>query len=100
MTVRTADSVSDALVHKGMTPDNEHHVMFTKTVDGVTHLITRISHGARELDDHLLSLMGKQCALYLKEFVRLVDCPLSEEEWDNLVRARCADGHNPFIHNR
>lgn len=41
--------------------------------------------------------MANQCCLQLREFWNLVDCPLSEEEWDALVADRCADGRNPFL---
>lgn len=80
-----------------MERDEKHHHMFCKKVDGVTTLVTRISHGARELDQGLGLLMGKQLCLTLKEFWSLVDCPLSEQDWDRLVAERCPEGHNPFL---
>jgi hypothetical protein len=90
--------VADALVAKGMTPsESAHHHMFTRTMDGVTTLITRMSRDSREINDTLASLMGKQCCLQLREFWQLVDCPLSETAWEQLIRERCADGRNPFI---
>jgi hypothetical protein len=42
--------------------------------------------------------MGKQLYLQLAEFWKLVDCPLTEEEWDALVAERCQGGQNPFLH--
>lgn len=89
--------VEQALLSKGMVRDEAHHHMFRRTVDGVTHLVTRISHSAREIDDGLAKLMGNQCCLQLREFWDLVDCPLGEEEWDALVTARCAGGRNPLL---
>ena len=80
-----------------MERDDSHHHMFRKTIEGVTHLVTRISHGAKQIDDNLGKRMANQCCLQLKEFWQLVDCPLSEEDWDAKVRERCADGRNPFI---
>jgi len=80
-----------------MLRDESHHHMFRKTLEGVTHLVTRISHSAREIDDGLGKLMANQLCLQLAEFWRLIDCPLSEEEWDELVRQRCAQGRNPFL---
>jgi hypothetical protein len=70
--------------------------MYRKTVQGVTTLITRISHGSNEINDSLAKLMANQCCLQLREFWSLVDCSLSAEDWDNLVAERCRDG-NPFI---
>ena len=77
-----------------------HHVMLSKQVDGQTMLKTRISHGTKEIGEKLISLMAHQCALHKAEFVRLVECTLSAEGWDEIVRERCPDGRNPFIPNR
>ncbi len=97
MPVRRARVVRDSLLAKGMTQDQNHHQMYRKRVDGVTTLVTRISHGATEIDDHNGIKMAKQCVLHLGEFWDLVDCPLDEAGWDQKVRDRCPDGRNPFI---
>lgn len=97
MTTRRVRDVDQALLAKGMVRNPNHHEMYRKTIEGVTQLVTRISHDARNIDDGLGNLMAKQCCLQLKEFWELVDCPLSEEEWDNKVRERCSGGRNPFI---
>jgi hypothetical protein len=99
MATRTTAVVTQALEAKGMEADESHHHMFRKQVDGVTTLVTRISHNAKEIDDGLAKRMANQCVLQLKEFWNLVDCPLTEEEWDKLVAERCEDGKNPFLHN-
>jgi hypothetical protein len=96
---RRAVDIEQALLAKGMERDENHHSMFRKTIGGVTHLVTRVSHGAREIDDGLGKLMANQCCLQLREFWNLVDCPLSERDWDVLVRERCRDGRNPFLRN-
>jgi hypothetical protein len=80
-----------------MERDESHHHMYRKTLDGVTHLVTRISHSGKEIDNHLGKLMASQLCLQLAEFWRLVDCPMSEDEWDQLIRDRCAQGRNPFL---
>jgi len=89
--------VEQALVAKGMERDETHHLMFRKTIGGVTHLVTRISHSAREIDDGLGKLMANQCCLQLREFWDLVDCPMTAEEWYIKVAERCAEGRNPFL---
>jgi len=98
MAERKAADVERALLEKGMEPDENHHHMFRKQVDGVTQLVTRISHGSKnEIGDNLGKLMGAQCCLQLKEFWELVDCTLTEETWDALVAERCSGGQNPFL---
>lgn len=91
------EKVTNALTSKGMVSGENHHHMFRKNVDGVTTLVTRISHSSKEINEHLAGLMARQCCLQKAEFWNLVDCPLSEAEWDALVRERCRDGKNPFL---
>ena len=97
MTTRKVAIVEGALLAKGMERDESHHFMFRKTVEGVTHLVTRISHDSREIDDHLGHLMANQLCLQLREFWELIDCPLSETEWDEIILDRCSGGRNPFL---
>lgn len=80
-----------------MERDESHHTMFRKTIEGVTHLVTRISHSSKEIDDGLAKLMANQLCLQQSEFWELIDCPLSEADWDEIVEDRCADGTNPFL---
>ena len=97
MATRSVGDVQQALLDKGMEQDDTHHHMFRKTVDGVTRLVTRISHSASEIDNGLGKLMANQLCLQLGEFWDLVDCPLDEVAWDALVAERCAGGRNPFL---
>jgi len=94
---RTVAAVTSALVAKGMVRDENHHHMYRKSIAGVTTLVTRISHSGSTIDDGLGKLMANQCCLQLREFWRLVDCDLTAEDWDALVRQRCAHGRNPFL---
>lgn len=86
-----------ALLDKGMERDENHHHMFRKSLGGVTHLVTRVSHGSRDINDRLGKLMANQLCLQLREFWQLIDCSLSEEAWNALIRERCAEGRNPFL---
>ena len=95
---RTAAEVEAALLAKGMERDESHHHMFRKTVEGATHMVTRISHGSSDIGDDLGKRMANQCVLQLREFWDLVDCTLTAEAWDELARSRCTNGRNPFLH--
>jgi hypothetical protein len=97
VTIRAVAVVDAALLAKGMEREASHHWMYRKTIVGVTHLVTRISHGEREINDFLAKRMANQLCLQLREFWELVDCPLSEADWDDIVQDRCADGRNPFL---
>jgi hypothetical protein len=97
MATQRATTVASALEAKGMERDENHHHMFRKQVGGVTTLVTRISHNSKDINDGLGRLMGKQLCLNLKEFWELIECPLSEEQWDAVVAERCEGGLNPFL---
>jgi hypothetical protein len=94
---RPASVVEAALEAKGMERDEKHHHMFRKQVDGVTKLVTRVSHNSPEINDDLGKRMGNQLCLQLREFWDLIDCPLSESEWEAIVEERCVGGRNPFL---
>jgi hypothetical protein len=80
-----------------MVPDQSHHYMLRKKVDGVTTLVTRMSHDDRDIRGDLAGLMARQCCLRPTEFWELIDCPLSQEQWEELIKERCAGGRNPYI---
>jgi len=89
VTVRSAAKVTSALVAKGMTPTNNHHKMFRMEVDGVLAVVTRVSHGrGGEINESLGNLMARQCQLELKQFWELIDCPLSADQWQDLIRQK------------
>lgn len=94
-----ASDIRDALLAKGMTQDSGDHEMFRKELEGVTTLVTKLSHRGRSHDvpDSLASAMAKQTCLQLAEFKDLVSCHLTEEGWDKKIRERCVGGQNPFM---
>lgn len=47
-----------------------------------TAVFTKTSHGAREIDDNLLSRMAKQCKLSNKDLGLLIDCPLDRDTFE------------------
>lgn len=95
--VRPTRAVESALLAKGMQSDQNHHTMFRMSIDGVTTLVTRISHGSNEIGDDLGKRMASQCGLQLREFWALVDCTLDQAGWTALVAERFVGGRNPFM---
>ena len=86
---KKAKDVTRALEKKGFRSREGDHTFFRLYADGVkTTVRTKVSHGAKEIHDGLLSAMAKQTHLRKKEFLRLIDCPLSEEEYLDLLRER------------
>lgn len=86
---RDAKEVAANLKRKGFTPDEGDHTFYRLFVDGKnTGIRTKISHGEKEIHDGLLAQMAKQTKLVKKEFLELVDCPLTLERYLELLRER------------
>ena len=69
----------------------DHNFFVYFTLDGQqTNITTKTSHGGRgkDIQDGLLAAMGRQCRLSRKEFIDLVDCPLSRTEFEELLKTR------------
>ena len=86
---RDAREVAANLKRKGFTPDDGDHTFYRLFVDGKnTGIRTKISHGEKEIHDGLLGQMAKQTKLVKKEFLELVDCPMTLERYLELLRER------------
>jgi hypothetical protein len=51
-------------------------------------LYTKISHGEKDLGDFLIKQMSFQCKLSKTEFMDLVNCPLSQKEFTNILQEK------------
>jgi predicted RNA binding protein YcfA (HicA-like mRNA interferase family) len=86
---RDAKKVAANLTSKGFTTLEGDHTFYRLYVDGKnTGIRTKISHGEKEIHDGLLAQMAKQTKLVKKEFLELVDCPLTLERYLELLRER------------
>jgi hypothetical protein len=99
-TTKPARKVVAALKKKGMEPYPGDHRFLRMKVEGVTQIVTKVSHGTTEITDYHAGLMATQCVLQLKEFWDLVNCPLSADAWLKKITERCVDGHNPYLFRR
>jgi predicted RNA binding protein YcfA (HicA-like mRNA interferase family) len=54
----------------------------------LTRARTKISHGEKELDSFLISCMSKQTCLSKNEFMDLANCPMSQDTYENILRAK------------
>jgi predicted RNA binding protein YcfA (HicA-like mRNA interferase family) len=88
---RKQSDVERSLTAKGFVgPEKGDHNYFTyrSQAGKKTRVFTKTSHGAREIDDHLLSQMAKQCKLSNKDFGRLIDCPLNRATYESKLVER------------
>lgn len=82
--------VERSLLAKGFQQREGDHSFFVyhSRAGMKTRIFTKTSHGAREIDDHLLAQMAKQCKLSGKDFGLLVDCPLDRGAYEGKLAAQ------------
>ncbi len=81
--------VESALKKKGFViKEGDHHffVYYSKSGEK-TSVWTKTSHGSayKTLSDKLVGLMAKQCKLTSPQFARLVECPLSRDQYEEIL---------------
>lgn len=86
-TIKTKD-IHKALTGKGFRVIEAHHEMLWLFAHGKkTSIRTRLSHGSNEYDDGLLGLMARQLKLRRADLDKLIECPLTKEEYiNNLIQ--------------
>lgn len=84
--------VEKSLLAKGFRAREGDHSYFNyySKAGKKTAVFTKTSHGAREIDDNLLSRMAKQCKLSNKDFGLLIDCPLDRDAYESRLVAQGA----------
>ena len=89
---RKAGQIAAALTAKGFDKtDNDHTWFVYRTLDGrATRARTKLSHGSgsKDISDSLLSQMARQVKLSKPEFDRLLDCPLSRDEYEQVLAGK------------
>ena len=80
--------IESSLVKKGFVRDDRDHRFFRLVHEGkTTGIFTMTSHGTgyRSLSADLVGKMAKQLKLKTKEFVDLVECPLTADAYIALL---------------
>jgi hypothetical protein len=83
------DDVETSLKKKGFLEEDGDHRFYKLMVEGkYTGIMTKTSRGKKykTLSDDLVSLMARQLKLTKKQFVDLVNCPLTLDEYVALLR--------------
>lgn len=78
------------LKKKGFEDSTDHsndHKYLEFFYEGKMILYTKLSHGSKkDLDNYLIKQMSSQCKLTKQQFADLVNCPLSEEAYIEILR--------------
>lgn len=84
---RDARDLISGLKQKGFVQSEGDHHFFRLHIDGKKQIIsTKVSHGEREIGDPLLGKMARQIGLSRRDFLQLVDCPLTFDRYVELLR--------------
>ncbi len=89
MAVLDAKKTYKNLKSKGFedaTNKSDDHKYLNFFHNGRIILHTKISHGAKDLNDFLIKQMSSQCKLSKEEFKDLANCPLSEEAYIQILK--------------
>lgn len=80
--------VSSSLKKKGFKEEREgKHINYYFHHNGKdTGIRTWISHGDKEIRDHLIACMVKQTKLDKAQFLDLVNCPMTEEQYIEILK--------------
>jgi predicted RNA binding protein YcfA (HicA-like mRNA interferase family) len=80
-------TVETSLERKGFLRSPGDHRFFTyySKAGKKTIVFTKTSHGSREIGDHLIAQMARQCKLNKGQFVDLIECPLSRDQYEDVL---------------
>ncbi|MBQ6011270.1 MAG: hypothetical protein IJL17_22250 [Kiritimatiellae bacterium] len=85
---RPRRAVMSTLRRKGLSEaegDHTYYIYFT--LDGrKTVAKTKVSHSGKDISDPVLGMMARQCKLAGPKFYDLVDCPLSRESYEQILK--------------
>ena len=88
MSVLDSQKTYKNLIKKGFI-DSPHKSVNHKYLElfhnGKLVLYTKISHGNKDLGDHLIKHMSVQCHLNKNDFMDLSNCPLSREDYFEIL---------------
>jgi len=85
--------VEKKLKQKGFRQDNNKHRYFIYWTNDnkKTNVNTHTSHGKKkDIDDGLIELMADQCKLDKKGFIKLIQCPMSRDEYEAYLKSKKA----------
>lgn len=84
---RDAREIEAALLKKGFQRRQGGDAYFHLYVEGKkTPVFTKMSQGEKEIHDGLLGAMARQVKLSKRDFMQLVDCPLTAEKYLEILR--------------
>lgn len=85
----SASKVKKSLVKKGFKEEEGDHYYFALYENGKkTPVYTKTSHNNQDIGDSLIGLMSRQLYLSKNQFMNLINCPLSKEEYIKILKSK------------
>ena len=82
-------TVNRSLSSKGFQEDKVDHKFYIFFYNGEkTGIRTKTSHGSKDIGEQIIGVMSKQTRLSKTEFLDLVNCPLSKNDYIELLIKR------------
>jgi hypothetical protein len=91
MTTRKRSNVETALQQKGFQlQKNGDHRYYFFYLDEKIVAKTKVSHGTKykDLSNDLISYMARQCHLNKNDFLAFVDCSISQQQYEKILRQK------------
>lgn len=91
MAQRDRENIRNSLAKKGFIEENNDHYFYTLIYKNKkTAVFTKLSKGThyRTIQQKLLSLMSRQLKLSNHEFLELVDCDMTGEQYIQILKER------------
>jgi hypothetical protein len=88
LTSRPSKKIERSLKKIGFIEYNTHHKYLIYFFNGQEILETRLSHGSKDYDDKLLSLMSHQLYLTKKELLKLIDGKMTKDEYNKILKMK------------
>lgn len=90
MTSYSSKKISASFIKKGFLEvadraDKKYYLLLNGRKVGIH---TFVSHGTKECGERLISEMKKQVCLSKREFIDLIDCPMTKEEYIGILTER------------
>jgi hypothetical protein len=86
--VLDSGKVCKSLKKKGFVQSNGDHKYYELFHEGKMILHTKVSHNGQDINDYLIGQMKNQCMIEKKEFLDLINCPLSKEDYLALLKEK------------
>ncbi len=88
MAVFTSTKARQSLLKKGFIQADKDHHYFLYYNEGKVITKTKVSHNDQDIGDSLISKMYKQCQISKSQFFDLINCPLDEDGYKELLRQK------------